>query len=172
MHERKHTDLVVGLALILVGLFLTTWQFVPGFRIWFAVLDWPLYIIALGGILFLLGLLSNMPGLSIPACMVMGIGGIFFWQKATTGRWDSWSYAWPLVLSSMGVGMIFTGLLGIPERRRRLIINGLQLIVVGLVLFFLFDALFGMHILGSYWPMVLVGIGLWLLLRAFLRDRG
>mgnify|MGYP000896891953 CR=1 FL=1 len=171
MHERKHTDLVVGLVLILVGLFLTAWQFVPEFRIWFVVLDWPLYVIGLGGILFILGLLANMPGLSVPACMVMGAGAIFYWQKAT-GRWDSWSYAWPLLVSSMGMGMILSGLLGIPERRRRLLINGLQWIVVGLVLFFLFDALFGMHILGPYWPMVLVAVGLWLLIRTFLRDRG
>ncbi len=42
------------------GLFLTAWQFVPEFRIWFVVLDWPLYVIGLGGILFILGLLANM----------------------------------------------------------------------------------------------------------------
>jgi hypothetical protein len=52
----------------------------------------------------------------------MGAGAIFYWQKAT-GRWDSWSYAWPLLVSSMGMGMILSGFWN-PESARRLLING------------------------------------------------
>ena len=42
----------------------------------------------------------------VPASIVTGIGGLLYWQNAT-GRWESWSYAWALIVASVGVSIGF-----------------------------------------------------------------
>jgi len=167
MRRRGTFGLVAGLALILVGFLLLARQFIPGFGLWLTLLQWPFYFIAAGVLLFFTGLLTGVPGLSVPACLVSGIGMIFAWQRAT-GRWESWGYVWPLTLTAIGAGMVLSALLGPRERRRTPLLNGVQLMVFSLALFFVLDALFGTRLLGAFWPVALVGVGVWMIARNFL----
>ncbi len=161
MEQRQRTALAFGVVLILIGVWFRVAQLVPALRQ--QGFHWPLIVIAVGFFLFVLGLLTRSPSLSIPACVVAGVGGLLYWQFLT-GRWDSWSYAWALIPGFVGLGMLLTGLLG--ERRREMYRGGVSLLVISLILFVIFGAFLGGFFgLGDYWPVLLILLGLFLLIR-------
>ena len=164
MDQRRRTGLVAGLVMILIGAWFLAVQLVPGLRSY--GFHWPLIIIGVGVFLFLLGLATRSPGLSVPAFIVGGIGGLLYWQLLS-GRWESWNYAWALIPGFVGLGMIVAGLLG--ERRGEMIRGGISLLVISLILFAIFGAFLGGFFgLGQYWPLLLVLLGLFLLVQPFL----
>jgi len=170
MDQSRKIALAFGVCLILFGAFLLVVQFVPGLGRW---LDpsvwWPLIFVGLGAFLLLLGLLLSVPGLAVPACVLGGLGLMFLWQNAT-GNWDSWAYAWTLIPAFVGAGIILTGLLS--GKPRQMFGAGLWLIVISAVLFGFFGALLGgPGILRTFWPLLLIALGVLLLLRSLLRPR-
>jgi len=68
--------------------------------------------------------------------------------------------------------VILTGLLG--ENTRQNLSSGLNLIVISAVMFVIFGALFGgLAFLGPNGPAILlIAVGVYILLRGFLRNRG
>lgn len=168
--QQNRTTLFLGLLLILIGAWLVVSRQVPAVQEWLdANFAWPMYTIGAGLLIFLLGLLSGAPGMSVPAAIVTGIGGILYYQNATND-FASWSYMWTLIPGFVGVGVILAGLLG--EHTRHNIGRGLNLIVISAVLFLIFGALFGgLSILGPNGPAVLlIALGVYILLRGFLRS--
>jgi hypothetical protein len=155
-----------GLFLILLGALFLFFQLMPGLRI---QLSWPWIIVGVGAFLLVLGLLVGAPGMAIPACIVGGIGGLLYYQFVT-GDWESWAYAWSLIPGFVGVGMILAGLLG--EDTREMFSGGSWLILISLVLFVVFGSfLGGPKLLGDYWPVLLIALGLLQLVRALFRRR-
>jgi hypothetical protein len=155
-----------GLILILLGAWFLAVQFVPGLQAWFS---WPWIIIGVGVVMLLIGLLSGVPDLAVPACIIGGIGGLLYWQDAT-GNWDSWSYAWSLIPGFVGVGVILSGLFG--GKALKSLREGGNLILISLILFVIFAAfLGGPNLLGDYWPALLILLGLWVLIRSLFRSR-
>ena len=170
MDSRQRSRLAGGLILVLLGVWFLLLQIVPGLQAWVnSSLGWPLIVIAAGLLLLLLGLLLGVPAIAIPACILAGIGGLLSWQNAT-GNWASWAYAWTLIPGFVGVGIILSGLL---ERRvGRSLQAGAWVILISLILFLIFGSfLGGQALIGPYWPVVLVVLGVLLLLRAFVRFR-
>lgn len=170
MNRRQRNSVVGGLLLVLIGLLALAYQLVPGWRAMLRLeYSWPWTVIAVGGFLLVLGLLVGAPGLAVPACIVGGIGGLLLYQN-TTGDWASWSYAWTLIPGFVGVGIILAGLLG--ERRSGALSSGAWLILISLVLFVIFGTLLGgQKILGPYWPVLLIVVGILALLRPVFRRR-
>ena len=170
--RQNRSTLFLGILLILVGAWLVLSNQVPALRTW---LDnnfaWPMWIIGAGLLIFLIGLLTGAPGMSVPAAIVAGIGGILFYQNATN-NFASWSYMWTLIPGFVGIGLLLAGLLG--EYTRHNLSRGLNLIVISAVMFLIFGALFGgLGILGPNGPAILlIALGLYILLRGFLRNRG
>ena len=170
MSRRGRIQLFGGLLVLALGVLLLVWQLLPGLRdsiqiVW----SWPLDIIAVGAGLLLLGLLIGAPGMAVPACIVAGIGGILYYQNAT-GDWASWMYTWTLIPGFSGVGSILAGLLG--EKTRRSVRDGATAVLISAVLFFAVGAATGrIGWLGGYWPLLLIGWGLLIILRALLRRR-
>lgn len=167
MHKRS--SIVVGTILILVGILFLLVQFFPGLA---ANLDistqWPLIIVGVGGLLILSAFLGT-PKLVIPGSIVTGIGGILYVQNLT-GAWDSWAYVWALIPGFVGIGLVLAGLLG--HNRRDSWHEGGRLIVTSAVMFLIFGAFFnGLGGLGQYWPVLLIGVGVWMLLPARKRRR-
>ena len=124
-----------------------------------------------GAVLLLLAVLAGVPELAVPAAIVGGIGGLLWWQN-TTDNWESWAYAWTLIPGFVGVGIILSGLLG--RRMRESLIGGGWLILISLILFLVFGSfLGGMDLLGAYWLLLLIGLGVLLLVgpRSSLRQR-
>jgi hypothetical protein len=108
-------------------------------------------------------LLVNEPGMAVPACIVAGIGGILYYQNET-GDWASWAYAWALIPGFVGVGTILAGLFG--GEFRKSLRDGGTLILISVILFAIFSSLLGgKSYLGVYWPVLIILLGLWLLIR-------
>jgi hypothetical protein len=168
--QQNRTNLALGILLILIGGWLVISRQVPAVQDW---LDnnftWPMWTIGAGLLVFLIGLLTGSPGMSVPASIIAGIGGILYYQNET-GDFGSWSYMWTLIPGFVGVGSIVAGLLG--EHTRRNIAHGLNLVVISTVLFLIFATFFGgLSILGEYGvPVILILLGLYVLLRGFARS--
>lgn len=168
MDETRRVTLAFGLLLVLFGALFLVLQLVPGLEIWLEPEQWwPLLVVGVGVFLLLLALLLRVPALTIPACVVGGVGVLLLWQNAT-GNWDSWAYAWALIPGFVGVGVILMGLFG--GKLRQSLGVGLWLMVISAVLFTVFGALLGgSSLLGAYWPALLIVLGVLMLLRGLLR---
>jgi hypothetical protein len=169
MDINNRTRLTFGVALILLGGIFLAVRFIPGLESQFsALMSWPMIIIAVGVGLLFLGLLAGTPGMAVPACIVAGIGGILYWQN-TTGRYETWSFAWALIPGFVGVGILLASLLG--DRQHRSAWEGFNMIITSAVLFLIFGSIFGgFESLGTYWPLLIVGAGVLLLVRAFIKK--
>lgn len=170
MDRRNRSSLVLGALLILLGLWFFALQLFPALGAWWDTANaWPVYIIALGGVLLIAGLLGGVPSMAIPASIVAGIGGILYWQNLTD-NFESWAYAWTLIPGFVGVGTILAALFG--GETRRGLTGGAWLILISLVLFATFGSfLGGPNLLGAYWPVLLIALGVLLLLQSFFRRR-
>ena len=138
--RQNRTNLFLGVLLILIGGWLVITRQVPAVQNWindhFA---WPMWTIGAGLLVFIIGLLTGAPGMSVPASIIAGIGGILYYQNQT-GDFGSWSYMWALIPGFVGIGTILAGLLG--EHTRRNLAHGLNLIVISTVLFLVFGTYF------------------------------
>ncbi len=172
MTKERRSDLVFGIILLLIGALFLAIQFdlPPGMN---AILhlqyQWPLIVVGVGLLLFLLGLLARAPGLSVPACIVAGVGGILYYDNVTT-NWASWSYTWTLIPGFVGVGILLSTLLGGIEKGGYR--EGLRLIVISAILFFIFFMIFsGQALFTKYWPVLVILAGAWIIIQAFVRRK-
>jgi len=164
--KKKNSRLAIGILLIALGAIYLIAQIIPGTRDWLQLeFTWPLIIVGVGVFLLILGLATGEPDLAVPACIVGGIGLILYWQNAND-RYDTWAYAWALIPGFVGVGVLLSGLL--KGQFRQAIREGGGLIVVSTFLFLIFGSFFGgLELLGDYWPVLLILLGLWIILQAF-----
>ncbi len=139
MVGKKHFNWQIYFGLLLLlsgGLFLAD-QLVD-----FPLLNyfWPVLVIILG-VTFFIGMLTagqQGSGLAIPGCVVTTIGLLFLVQN-TFGLWVTWSYAWALIIVSVGLGLLVMNIYLKRTVLRR--VAGL-LMGIGLTLFVVFGALF------------------------------
>lgn len=168
MTQANRGRTIAALLLILAGLYFFAVQFIPGLGI-FALTgnNWPLIVVGVGIALLVAALLTWTPGLLIPAAIVSGIGALLFWQNATQ-NFASWAYAWTLIPGSMGVGIFLMHLM--QGNLRQGILAGGTPVVLSLVMFAIFGSFFGaLGILGQYWPLLLILVGVIVLAQAFWR---
>lgn len=169
--QQNRSTLIIGFFLILLGIWLVVSRQVPAVQNWLEDINftWPMWTIAAGILIFIIGLLVGAPGMSVPAAIVTGIGCILYYQNETD-NFASWSYMWTLIPGFVGVGTILAGLLG--ENTRENISRGLNLIVVSAILFLIFGTIFGgLAILGPYGPAILlIALGVYILLRGLLKN--
>lgn len=163
MNKEKRTNIAGGIILVLVGAALLAVQILPGVFIQFS---WPWIVIIVGLFLFGLGAAIGEPGMAVPACIVGGIGGILYYQNLT-GNWESWSFMWSLIPGFVGIGSILMNLLS-GEGGKAFREGGL-LILISLTLFAVFGSFFGaLGLVGDYWPVLLILLGVLILLRPLL----
>jgi hypothetical protein len=172
MSKERRSDIVVGIFLLIIGGWFLASQFnlVPGINeIMNIQYQWPLIVIGVGVFLFLLGLLIRAPGMSVPACIVGGIGGILYWNNAT-GNWADWSYLWTLIPGFVGVGIILSTLLGGNEKGGYR--AGLRSILVSAILFIIFVMIFsGQSYFIKYWPILVILAGIWIIIQTLFRKK-
>jgi hypothetical protein len=122
----------------------------------------------IGAGLLLLGLILGSPGMAVPAAVVAGIGGLFYYFESV-GDWADW-YMWLLVPGFVGVGSVLAGLLG--DQTRHNLKRGLNLMVISAVLFLVFSSVMGgWDKLGGYAPaVIIILLGLWLLGRGLFKS--
>lgn len=169
MTQQQRSNLVIGLLFIILGGYFLAVRFVPGLDNWIgAQFEWPMLIIGVGLLLFVLGVISGAPGFAVPASVVGGIGGILYYQNAT-GDYASWAYVWSLIPGFVGVGMVLNGLMSVDSRPG--IREGVRLMGISLVMFLIFGAFFGALDSGlvRYWPVLLIVYGAYLLFGMIVR---
>lgn len=172
MNKQGRSQLTLGVILILLGAWFFLNQTMPDFRNFFEpYTQWPVNMLLIGGGILVVGLVTGSPGLAVPAAIVAGIGGIFYYQEAT-GNYNSWSYMWTLIPGFIGLGTVISGLLG--DNTAHNLKRGLNMMVVSAVLFIVFAAfLGGWNILGNYGPaVVLILLGVWVLGSGLYRSFG
>jgi hypothetical protein len=154
----KRANLAAAIFLILIGSWFLAIQFYPALKAFaYGASTWLVSIIGAGALLGVLGLLFWVPGMMVPAAIVAGIGGLLYWQNST-GNWASWAYAWALIPGFSGVGTLLSGLL---QRRWGIVRAGGWMLLYSLVLFAVFGSfLGGWGLIGQYWPVPLILLGL------------
>ena len=158
----KKGNITGGLILILLGAWFLAVQFVPQLKIW-AEGSWALSIIGVAAIFLLASILTNVPGLSIPAFIIGGIGGLLYYQNVT-GDWGSWAYAWTLIPGFVGLGLLF---FSIQTRDKGTLKAGFILLFISSALFFIFGSFLGVpKQIIRYWPIMLIFTGSWSMLRS------
>lgn len=166
MNERPRANPAVGVLLVVLGIFFLLAQFV---NVDWGSVAWPFFIIVPGALLLAAAAVGGKgaAGLAIPGSIVTTVGLILFVQNLT-GRFESWAYAWGLVLTAVGVGQYLRGQWAGEEAARQ---SGLRFGALGLLLFLLFGIFFELFIfnqiplLQNWWPLILIGIGVFLLVR-------
>ena len=140
MSKNKTTfnwQLYVGIVLIVTGAMFLADQLL-GFQI--MRFFWPLLVV-LFGLTFFIGMISSGrrgAGLAIPGSIITTIGLLLFIQN-TFHLWVTWAYAWALIISATGFGILIMNIYLKRTGLRR--VAGL-LIGLGLTLFVLFGLLF------------------------------
>jgi len=136
---------------------------------------WPMFILVPGLIMLWIAVAGGRAGaaaMSIPGMITTGTGALMFIQNIT-GYWESWSYAWALYGVFFGMGFMLMG--------QQFDDPGLHKVGrgfgrVGLITFFVCDFFFEVVIgisggFGSLTPLLLIGLGLYMLTRGMDEDR-
>jgi hypothetical protein len=178
-HGARTAPIVVGGALVLVGLAAFALQG-AGVDVGQAIGDggWPFFVILPGLALLAASFAVTPPrgvGFAIAGSIVTTVGLILLYQN-TTDNWQSWAYAWALIPTAAGVGMLGYGEL---TNEPRITGTGARLAVIGAVLFgvglWFFGPIFDLGRppidLGDAWPLVFV-VGGVLLVGAALLNGG
>ena len=167
--KQNRSNLALGIILLVVGGWLLVSRQVPEIQEWLSDHSTgSIYTIGAGVLILLIGLITNAPGMAVPASIVAGIGGILYYQEVNSA-YASWSYMWTLIPGFVGVGSILAGILG--ENSRRNFRSGFRLLVISAVMFVIFGSfLGGLDILGEFGlPIILIALGLYVLARGFMR---
>jgi hypothetical protein len=168
--RQNRSNLFLGFLLILLGSWMVVTKQVPAVQHWISEnYIWPMWVIGAGALIFLMGLISGNPEMAIPASIVAGLGGIFYYQELHN-NYGTWSFMWTLIPGFVGVGHILAGLLG--ERTRHNLSHGLRNLVVSAVLFLVFGTLLGgLNLLGDLGaPILIILLGVYVMARGIMRG--
>ena len=158
--ENRRGNMAGGLILILLGLFFMVWYVKPDWvtAIFGNQVSWPFYIIGVGLVFLIVSLVTQSGGLSVPGCLVGGIGAILFYQNAT-GDWSSWGYLWPMVPGFVGLGLAVGGSLDKSMREERS--KGTKMFLIALAVTAVLGGFFSANIslrLGGAILLILFGV--------------
>jgi hypothetical protein len=166
--DRQNAAALVGGALLIAfGLLSLASQLFRELVNWSTL--WPFIVIIFGG-LFFAGMFiggRSVSGLAIPGSIITGIGLLLLFQNLTS-HWESWAYAWTLIIFLVGVGIWVMGSYGGVEGQKR---AGFRVMRTGIILFVVFGAFFEMvfslalpaGFRGLLFPALLILLGIYLI---------
>lgn len=157
----------LGIALILIGVLV-----IIGRSFGIGESGWPIIIVLVGVGLLVAGFVGpeRASRVVIAGSTVTTVGLILFVQNLT-GYFQSWAYAWGLVVAGVGLGTFLHAAIRHDAERER---SGLRLVQGGLLAFAVLGLVFELFIfgnLGDTWlfrwalPLVLIIIGVYLFVR-------
>lgn len=160
--EQSRTK-IGGIALFTLGVLLILGRSFGG-----SDFSWPLFVLVPG--LLLVGAAvweEKLTVLALPGSVISAVGSILFLQNIT-GAFETWAYAWALLVAALGVGQVI-------RKAPTPSPGGTRLLRLGLILFAAFGAFFELFIFGDaltnpvlrfLGPLVLIGAGGLLLTQA------
>jgi peptidoglycan/LPS O-acetylase OafA/YrhL len=165
--ENSRTGIVTGVLLIMLGIAFLAVQFL---EIQFQSEWWPFAIIGIG-LMFFIGMLlaGRSAGPSAIAGSILVILGLILLFNTSFGYWETWAYAWTLLIFAAGIGIsIYARFSG----QQKVAQSGAVVTRLGLVLFVIFAIFFELiiGISGLFdgrnilWPVLLILFGFYLLL--------
>jgi hypothetical protein len=170
--NRNLINLYLGILLLALGAIFLLGQFLGGA---FWSYAWPFFIILTGAVFFISMRVGGerVSGLAIPGSIISMVGLILLLQN-TFRQWQTWSYAWTLIVVAVGIGLMIHGSYGGRERARQV---GLRLVRLGAILFLAFGIFFELlffligerHASAIFWSVALIAVGLYII---FVRGRG
>ena len=136
----------------------------------------PLVFLMLGGSFYLLTSFLQRRWewaafLFVPGSVLLALGVIFLFNTITND-WNAWAYAWLLIVSGIGLGLVLANQEG--QWRREWSLAGWGMIMFGLTFFAVFGAIAGGPFIRFMAPVLLVLGGLslrWLRPEAVLSER-
>ena len=161
------TSVVVGGILILIG---AIFLFVNMFHINFGQV-WPIIFFIIGAGFYLPVLLlardrQNLAGLLVPGTIMFGLGVIFFYN-ILAANWGSWAYIWTLIPASVGLGLLLAARVG--QWGGDTMKVGFWMFVVSTGACLILAAFFNGGNVGSIGAVMLIGFGVFLLIRSIRR---
>ena len=171
MEPRKTSSgaLAGGIALIAFGLLFLVTQIFQRTNFW--GFFWPFFPIALGVIFYVVMFAAgkSAAGFAIPATIITMIGLILFFQNLT-GLWQTWAYAWALIVFAVGLGIYIMGAYAGRESDKR---GGVSVMKIGLILFIIFGAFMELifatfvsrDIMQMVFPALMILLGIYLIFR-------
>jgi hypothetical protein len=169
------SSVAVGLVLVLIGAVLFGGQLLD---IGIEDVGWPFFVIAAGVAVLVIGLVvANEQGMVIGGTIATTVGLVLLYQNST-GRWESWAYAWALVgPAASGLGL---ALWGVRSGNRSDVRNGTWSMLGGLGLFAIgflfFEGVIGiggdrLNLPEWVLPVAVIAIGVVVLGRGLLERR-
>jgi hypothetical protein len=158
--SRRAGSLVAGSVLVVFGALALVAELTKSFSFWSTF--WPFILIGIGAIFFV-GMFAggkSAAGLAIPGCIFVAIGLLMFLQNLTS-HWESWSYAWTVIIMAVGAGILLMGLQTGDYGQRH---AGLRVLKIGAIMFVIFGAFFEMIFNNApyaqiFFPIALIALG-------------
>jgi DNA-binding CsgD family transcriptional regulator len=94
--------------------------------------------------------------LFVPGALLFSFAVIFL-LNVLTGDWQSWAYAWLLLVAGLGAGLVLAGWYG--QLRQEFLMAGVALIVLGVTFFAVFGVIAGGPAIKIAAPLLLVAGG-------------
>ena len=167
--------LVLGAILVIVGALLFVGQLLD---IGIDDVGWPLIVVTVGVVILGLGLfVTREQGMVVGGTVVTTVGLVLAYQNST-GRWESWAYAWALVgPAASGLGMALSGVRtgNASDVRNGMwgFLGGLAVFAIGFLFFEGVIGISGERLPLAEWvlPAAFIAIGVVLLGRGLLQRR-
>ena len=174
-NSRNPGALIGGAFLLGIGILSLLGEVFGGSNFWGNF--WPFIVIGIG-VMFYVGMFAggkSLSGLAIPGTIVTMIGLILFYQTISN-HWESWSYAWTMILVSVGLGIYIMGWYGEDASQRD---SGKGVMRVGLIMFVLFGGFFELiftsgrefNLRGAFFPAALILLGIYIIVNQFRRNQ-
>jgi hypothetical protein len=169
MKNTNRGSLIAGIGLILLGALFIVLNILPNITI---RQTWPIIFLvaAFGFYLPALAWPESRKGLAalfIPGTILFVLGAIFLFNTLASD-WRIWAFAWILIPASVGLGMMLAAWVGKWEHGVWMV--GTWMATLSLALFAVFAAMFGQDLVRYIGAGLLVTMGLYLLIRSFLKK--
>jgi hypothetical protein len=131
---------------------------------------WPIFIIG-PGLLMLWPAYQSTPGnrskfafLAVPGAMTLAVGVLLFLMNLVN-HYESWAYAWTLVLAAGAGGYAYMHRFDESKERDDKAYRFIRAMVIAFMALAVFFEVLVFQSLGIWWPVLLIGLGLYLFVR-------
>jgi hypothetical protein len=166
----KRGSIYAAVLLILLGILFFIPNLTPGFS-WNGL--WPAIFLVLAAGFFLPVFIwprfrKGLAGMFIPGSVLLMLGTIFFYDVITRD-WSSWAYSWILLITGSGMGLALASWYG--RWSKAVMTTGIWIMIISMVLFSFFAALFGNITLRVTAPVLIILVGGFMLWQALRRPK-